>query len=168
MKKFMCVFMAIALMFSFISIGYAQDMQDELLAQLPEGAYKIMDYVYVVPLGITPRYDSGMISIGTVPAYGNIIQPARFNNVMYEPAREWLNVYTNDTILINFVSGTHTVFGSNLYEWPATRSNAYLAIYAPGVGMNANISYQLQCTSVNDIPRTITMKILSSLSSQAR
>lgn len=124
---------------------------DEIPAGLPDGAIKIADGIYAYTPSATPRNYIGRTNIGTVPAYGTIVQPSAFSDTSIDVGHNWWCVQCTKAILINFVGGTHSVFGSDCRQWVSVGGN-YDTIYyidADTYNITRGREYQLQCTSVS-------------------
>lgn len=149
-KKFLAIVMSVIICISMNCISAFA--YDELAAELPEGAVKIAEGIYVYTPPYALHNDSGEINIGTVPGYGNIIQPGMFNNIIVDEGHNWLHVRCSNTIKINFVRGNQNVFGTNLFDWPTVGGdiNSTYYIHADSYNIARNVAYQLQCTSISD------------------
>ncbi len=168
MKRF--IILGLVCMFSFtcMSIGVVASA-DVIPDDLPEGTVKIAEGIYAYTSPVMPINDSGYINIGKVPAFGNIIQPAAFNNIVVGTNHNYIRVQASDSIKINFVRGTQSVFGANLFAWPSIGGNISTTYYieADYYNIQKGVSYQLQCTSINDLTRDVDqIRIWSTVNGQ--
>ena len=130
---------------------------DVIPDDLPEGTVKIAEGIYAYTSPVMPINDSGYVNIGIVPAFGNIIQPAAFNNIVVETNHNYIRVQASDEIRINFVRGTQSVFGANLFDWPSIGGSIVTTYYieADYYNIQKGVPYQLQCTSTSSLTRNV-------------
>ncbi len=154
-KKLLSVLLSVIICLSFS--GLSVFATDDIPADLPEGTVKIAHGIYAYTSPIMPINDSGYLNIGTVPSMGNIIQPRAFNNIIVESNHNWIRICASNSIRINFVQGTQSVFGSNLFDWPSIGGNIGTTYYihADSYNIQRGVPYQLQCTSINDLARKV-------------
>ena len=168
MKRF--IILGLVCMFSFtcMSIGVVASA-DVIPDDLPEGTVKIAEGIYAYTSPVMPINDSGYVDIGTVPSFGNIIQPWAFNNIIVETNHNYIRVQASDSIRINFVRGNQSVFGANLFDWPSIGGSIATTYYieADYYNIQKGVSYQLQCTSINDLTRDVDqIRIWSTINGQ--
>lgn len=150
-RKLLSMLLAISLVFS-IGAMSAMASEDEIPASLPEGTIKIAEGIYAYTPDVMPAdYSSnGFINIGEVPEFNNSSQPGAFNNIIVDDNDEFLCFKCKSYIRVNLVSGTQSVFGANMANWPAVGSTNGATTYYVGIdsyNIRSNVAYQLQCTS---------------------
>lgn len=112
-KRVLAVILSLALCLPFSCVGVLAD--DGIPDDLPKGTIKIAEGIYAYTPDVMTANDSEKVNIGTVPAYGNIVQPGSFNNVVVEPSTDYLIIQCSKNIRINFVRGSQSVFGGRGY-----------------------------------------------------
>ncbi|MBE7062729.1 MAG: hypothetical protein E7390_02930 [Ruminococcaceae bacterium] len=137
---------------------------EEIPVGLPEGAVKIAEGIYAyTPSFATCNYID-WTNIGNVSAFGTIDQPPAFANVTVNKNHNWLCIQCTDAIRVNFVGGTHSVFGANCMNWVSVGGNASTIYYidADTYSITRGLGYQLQCTSVSaTVATNVEIKIWS-------
>lgn len=142
-----------------VSVGCVSVLAaDEIPADLPEGTIKIAEGIYAYTPKIATYNRVDKTNIGTVPGFGNIIQPAKFSNIIVEQEHDYIRLKCSQSIRVNFVHGTQSIFGTNLFDWPAIGGDFSTTYYieADYYNIHRGVGYQLQCTSTTDSPKTNT------------
>lgn len=155
-KKIIAMGLVCVLTLSLLCCGVSAN-SNEIPNDLPEGTIKISEGIYAYTSPVMPINDTYTVNIGTVPAYGYIIQPAALNNIIVDSGHKYLLINASDMIKINFVNGTQTVFGSDISTWPSVGGNFATTYYiqVDSFDFRFDVPYQAQCTSVNDLARRV-------------
>ena len=155
-QKKLSVLLAFVLCLSMSCFGVLAE--NEIPSDLPEGTIKLAEGIYAYTSSVALLNTIGPVNIGTVPAYGNIIQPGQFSNVIVNTGHRYICIKSTQSILVNFVYGTQTIFGSQLYQWPQIGGSLTTTYFidADYYNFTKGVPYQLQCTSINDLPRQNT------------
>lgn len=165
-KKIIVMSLVCVLTLSLLCCGVSAN-SNEIPDDLPEGTIKISEGIYAYTSPVMPINNTGYVDIGTVPAYGYIVQPSALNNIIVDSGHKYLLINASDMIKINFVSWTQTIFGADLSGWPSVGGDLATTYYiqVDSFDFVRGVSYQAQCTSINDLPRRVNqIRIRSAIS----
>ena len=101
-QKKLSVLLAFVLCLSMSCFGVLAE--NEIPSDLPEGTIKIAEGIYAYTSSVALLNTIGPVNIGTVPAYGNIIQPGQFSNVIVNTGHRYICIKSTQSILDSFES----------------------------------------------------------------
>ena len=138
---------------NYIPAGGYDFYENDVPADLPEGTIKIGRGIYLYTPEVEPYYDLDNVLVPEIPAFGTIIQPSGLTNIKFERGDKYLWCKSSVACKINFISGTTSVFGEDLYSWPNLGTNSWVIISASGCEMDTSLTYRAQLTGINGIVR---------------
>lgn len=161
MRKIIAMVLSVVMVMLAMSVGdFANDnvLSQDIPSDLPVGTVKIAEGIYAYTPddnAVEPLNSMDWLNIGDVPGMGTIVQPSGLNNIIVNNGHNYLMLGISESVRINLVRGTQSVFGADYNQWPKMGGSKTTRYYieADYYNIAKGVPYSMQLTSSNSLTR---------------